>query len=413
MRKLIVLMFVLISNTIFAKFDISQRQIDSINRAIDEQRRIREYFEAEVRLNAARQNTDGNIWYDFITSTRIASIADVHPYYREACFKGNWNLFNLPKDMATRAYQEQRDDIDDGFWSTAFRTMFYPKSPIANLGYYIPDRNAKRTIIYLNPANPNSGSAYWAQQLANYGYIIVILLGISLVAFAIRVAYKIINKRKIEIEEELTIDFGQTNFSIEAKMSIYKLLTRMAKCDEEVSLKASEVLLIASQILGLNKNNKIIVKVFIMKVIAIFLIVFGTIGIMGGVIGVMEMAFGLEVEAAVLLIITSLIFGSFTFGGVHILKRQKDKVETENIKSETIESIGKVQDKQSDNELLEYLSDFEWKYKEWFVKAIIFIRESYKRIPQEKINLIEQILLNMGVTKEEYKEIKYRITQNN
>lgn len=68
-----------------------------------------------------------------------------------------------------------------------------------------------------------------------------------------RGANKIINKRKIEIEKGLNIDFGQGDFSLETRMAIFKLLARIAECDGVIDQKPCTVFLIVSSILGLDR----------------------------------------------------------------------------------------------------------------------------------------------------------------
>ena len=172
-------MFVLINSTTYAKFDISQHQIDSISRVMKEYKEMIDFY-------SARENADGRL----VESFRVADILDIHPYYREAAIIGNWDLFNPPNDMAKRAYLDQKKGIGGGFWGAAFRTMFKAKRPMEDLDYHIPDRADKRIIIYQNPTKPNSGSAYFAQQFANYGAFILLLLGAGLVAFTVWIIQK-------------------------------------------------------------------------------------------------------------------------------------------------------------------------------------------------------------------------------
>ena len=198
------------------------------------------------------------------------------------------------------------------------------------------------------------------------------------------------SKRKIEIKKGLNIDFGQENLSIEAKMSIYKLLARIAECNENVSQKASVVLFIACQILGLNKNKKTLKKTFVVEIIAIILI-FGGMGtlVVGGMIFI-ELDF----------IIVILIFGILPiFGGVLILRHQKNKENVENMKSKTIEKIGNELDKRSNDELTEYLSDFTSIQKKWFLKATIFLMESDPLIRQKEVDYIQPVFSKMGINK--------------
>ena len=79
------------------------------------------------------------------------------------------------------------------------------------------------------------------------------------------------------------------------------------------------------------------------------------------------------------------------------------------LKEKTMEDLENKFDKYSDDEILEYLPDFNSVQKEWLVKAIIFIIESDQQVAQEKTNLIEQVLSKLGVTKEKYNEIKIKI----
>jgi len=111
------------------------------------------------------------------SANRTASISDIPPYYREAAIQGRWNLLDPPRDMAMQAYLDQKKE--GGVWGVAFRDMFTKNSSNDDLPQLIPQYGAKRTIIYQNPANVKD-SAYWAQQLADFGIsgiIISLLVG--------------------------------------------------------------------------------------------------------------------------------------------------------------------------------------------------------------------------------------------
>ena len=82
------------------------------------------------------------------------------------------------------------------------------------------------------------------------------------------------------------------------------------------------------------------------------------------------------------------------------------------VRQRTIEAMDKEFDKLSNDELLEYLSNFEWECKEWFIKTIIYTVESDQETIQQKINRVEPILSNLGISKEKYNEIKNKISQN-
>jgi len=66
-------------------------------------------------------------------------------------------------------------------------------------------------------------------------------------------------------------------------------------------------------------------------------------------------------------------------------------------------------EKLSNDELLEYLANFEWEHKEWFVKTIIYVVENDEPITQQETDFIKPILSSIGITKEQLIEIKNRI----
>ena len=86
-----------------------------------------------------------------------------------------------------------------------------------------------------------------------------------------------------------------------------------------------------------------------------------------------------------------------------ILKLNNESVETLNYQRKKLEKL-------SNDELLEYLSGFDWTFKEWFVKAVIYLLEP---ITQQRNNYIQPIFLKLGITTEQYNEIKNRICQRN
>jgi len=129
---------------------------------------------------------------EVVRSSNITS--SIPSYYYEAAIKGRWDYFNPPQDMAMQAYLDQKKGIGGGFWGVAIRSMFTSKH--TNLENYIPSSEAKRRIIYQNPANVKD-SAYWAQQCANLGIlggIIFVLVG-GLIGFVVwKTLRKIKNK---------------------------------------------------------------------------------------------------------------------------------------------------------------------------------------------------------------------------
>ena len=83
------------------------------------------------------------------------------------------------------------------------------------------------------------------------------------------------------------------------------------------------------------------------------------------------------------------------------------------LSQKTIENIENELENLSNDELLQYLSNFEWKHKEWFTKAMIYLIESDYPITEQERNSIKPILSYMGITKEQLNEIKNRINQYN
>ena len=227
-KKLIVLMFVLINSTTFAQSET--RTWDDV---YGTPQQIQSYIPGVEPLQSRRM-----------------SISDVPPYYREAATIGGWDYFNLPSNMAYEAWKDQERGIGGGFWSTAFRTMFKSKQTI-NENYY---GDSKRTIIYQNPSSPNSGSAYWAKQFADYGAIIMSLLIVGLIIFVVKVYY---NKKIEAINKVLTIKEIQEDLTIESKMAIKNLLGWIAVKDNGViNDKPFFILRIIVEILGLNNLER-------------------------------------------------------------------------------------------------------------------------------------------------------------